>query len=53
MDSYVGEVVGDGVQLGWDFGRYSWDLTPEDEREHEYTASYEYIDGLTAKLCSR
>ena len=50
VDSYVGEVVGDGVRLRWDFGRYSWNLTPEDEHEHKYAVSYEYVDGLTAKL---
>ena len=50
VDSYVGEVGGDGMRLEWDFGKYSWDLNPEDEWKHKYTVSYEYIDGLTAKL---
>ena len=50
IDSYVGEVTGDGVRLMLDYGSYSWGLNPEDEPEHEYLVSYEDIGGLRAKL---
>ena len=50
IDSYVGEVTGDGVRLMFDYGSYSWGLNPEDEPEHEYVVSYEDIGGLRAKL---
>ena len=50
IDSYVGEVTGDGVRLMFDYGWYSWGLNPEDEPEHEYLVSYEDIGGLRAKL---
>ena len=50
IDSYVGEVTGDGVRLMFDYGRYSWNLNPEDEPEHEYIVSYEEIGGREAKL---
>ena len=52
IDSYVGEVVGDGVRLKFDYGMHSWDLDPEDEPEFdfEYLESYEHIGGLPAKL---
>ena len=51
--SGVGDVVGDGVRLRWDFGRYSWDLTPEDESEHEYAVSYEYMTASRQSCCCR
>ena len=41
IDSYVGEITGDGVRLMFDYGRYGWNLTPEDEPEHEYIVSLE------------
>ena len=50
IDSYVGEVVGDGMRLVFDYGSYGWNLTPEDEPEHEYIVSYEDIGGREAKL---
>ena len=50
VDSYVGEVTGDGARLTWDFGRYGWGLNPEDEPEHEYLVFYEDIGGFTGKL---
>ena len=50
IDSYVGEVVGDGMRLVFDYGRFGWNLTPEDEPEHEYIVSYEDIGGREAKL---
>ena len=50
IDSYVGEITGDGVRLMFDYGRYGWNLTPEDEPEHEYIVSFEDIGGREAKL---
>jgi hypothetical protein len=50
IDSYVGEIVCDGVQLHFDYGAYSWDLNPSDEPEHEYHVAYEEIGGVEAKL---
>ena len=50
IDSYVGELTGDGVRLMFDYGSHSWDLSPEDDPEHEYLVSYEDIGGLRAKL---
>ena len=52
IDSYVGEVVGDGVRLEFDYGMHSWGLNPEDEPEFDfdYLESYEDIGGLRAKL---
>ena len=50
IDSYVGEVTGDGVRLIFDYGRYSWNLNPEDESEHQYVVLWEEIGGREAKL---
>ena len=50
IDSYVGEVSGDGITLNFDYGMYSWPLNPDDEREHEYIVSHEEIGGREAKL---
>ena len=50
IDSYVGEVTGDGVNLMFDYGSYSWGLNPEDEPEHEYIVHFERIGGREAKL---
>ena len=50
IDSYVGELTGDGVRLMFDYGWHSWSLNPEDEPEHEYIVSYENIGGREAKL---
>ena len=50
IDSYVGEIAGDGVRLIFDYGSYGWNLSPEDEPEHKYTVSYEDIGGREAKL---
>ena len=50
IDSCVGEITGDGVRLTFDYGRYGWNLNPEDEPEHEYIVSYEDIGGREAKL---
>ena len=50
IDSYVGEVTGDGMRLTFDYGRYSWSLNPEDEPEHEYIVQFEEFGGREAKL---
>ena len=50
IDSYVGEITGDGISLMFDYGWYSWGLNPEDEPEHEYIVAYEDIGGHQAKL---
>ena len=47
-DSYVGEFVGDGVNLGFDYGRYSSPLTKDNDPHHIVT--YETIDGYKAKI---
>ena len=50
IDSYVGEVTGEGVRLMFDYGNYSRPLNPEDEHEHEYIVAYEKIGGRDAEL---
>ena len=50
IDSYVGEVTGDGVNLMFDYGSHSWGLNPEDEPEHEYIVHFEKIGDRDAKL---
>lgn len=50
IDSYVGEIVGDGARLNFDYGAYSWNLNPADDPEHEYNVTYEEIAGSEAKL---
>ena len=50
IDSYVGEVVGDGVRLTFDYGGYSWSLDPADDPDHSYTVTYEEIGGVEAKV---
>ncbi|MDP3062897.1 MAG: hypothetical protein Q8O40_06780, partial [Chloroflexota bacterium] len=51
IDSYVGEIVGAGVRLVFDYGAYSWTLNPaEEDPEHEYIVAYEEIGGVEAKL---
>ena len=37
IDSYVGEVVGGGVRLTFDYGGFSWTLDPADDPEHEFS----------------
>lgn len=50
IDSYVGEFVGDGVVLSFDFGRYS---NPLDEaKEPAYIIAHESIGGFSAKIVS-
>ena len=48
IDSIVGEIVGEGVRLGFDFGRYSGSLADDDDPVH--TVTYEDIGGRRAKL---
>ena len=50
IDSYVGEIVGDGVRLLFDYGSYSWNLNPDDDLEHEYNVTHEEIGEVEAKL---
>lgn len=48
IDSYVGEFVGDGAKLGFDYGRYSSPLAEDNDPDHIVT--YETIDGHRAKI---
>ena len=50
IDSYVGEVVGDGVTLTFDYGRDSWTLKQREDMAHLHTVTYETIGGVEAKL---
>lgn len=47
-DSYIGEFVGDGIKLSFDFGQYSNSLAEDNNPNHIVT--YETIDGYTAKI---
>lgn len=48
IDSYVGEFVGDGATLGFDYGWYSNSLADDNDPDHIVT--YETIDGYRAKI---
>ena len=50
IDSYVGELVGDGVRLTFDCGDFSWSLDPADDPAYTYTVNYWSIGGAEAKL---
>ncbi len=50
LDSYVGELVGDGVVLRFDYGRFSSSLDPAGKLETIYVLGYEDIGGYEAKL---
>ena len=50
LDSYVGELVGDGVKLRFDYGRFSPSLDPANDPEHIYVLRYEAIGGYETKL---
>ena len=50
IDSYVGEIVGDGVRLTFDYGGFSWSLDPADDPEHEYVVAHDDIGGIRAKF---
>ncbi len=40
IDSYMGEIVGDGVRLFLDYGGSSWNLDPDDNPQHKYINAY-------------
>jgi hypothetical protein len=48
VDSYVGEFVGDGVVLTFDFGRYSTEL--RNAKRPAYVIDRNRIDGRTARV---
>lgn len=48
IDSYVGEIIGDGVRLTYDLGWHSSPLADDDDPQHVVT--YAEIDGLLGKL---
>ena len=48
IDSQVGEFVGDGAKLGFDYGWYSGSLAKDDDLDH--IISYEIIAGYRAKV---
>lgn len=50
VDSYVGEFVGDGIALRFDFGGYSNDL--KKAKKPAYVIAHESIDGFSAKIVS-
>jgi hypothetical protein len=50
VDSYVGEFVGDGLTLKFDFGAYSNDL--KDTKKPAYIVVHKSIDGFRAKVVS-
>jgi hypothetical protein len=48
VDSFIGEIRGDGVVLSWDLGWYSSDLPFDDDPSYQITI--EEISGREAKL---
>ena len=50
VDSYVGQFVGDGVVLTFDFGRYSTEL--RNAKKPAYIIAKKPVDGRTAKVVS-
>jgi hypothetical protein len=50
VDSFVGEFVGDGVTLKFDFGRYSYPL--KKEKKPGYVVIHKSIGGFLAKVVS-
>jgi len=50
IDSYVGEIAGDGVILSFDFGQFSNSLS--DAQEPSYAVAHEFIHGSEAKIVS-
>ena len=48
IDSYVGEIVGGGARLTFDYGWYSGSLVDDDDPQ--YIVTYEEIGGRGAKL---
>ena len=50
IDSYVGEVTGDGVRLTFDYGGFSWNLDLAANPPHRYSVLYRDVGGFEAKL---
>jgi hypothetical protein len=50
IDSYVGDFVGDGARLEFDYGKYSNPLS--DEKEPTYVVSEEKVGGRSARIVS-
>ena len=50
FDSYVGEVIGDGVRLSFDYGESPWDLDMAAGPPHLYSVLYRDVGGFEAKL---
>ncbi len=50
VDSYVGELVGDGVWLTFDYGEFTSSLDPADAPDNAYAVNYWYNGGVAAKL---
>ena len=50
IDSYVGEVIGDGVRLSLDYGESPWDLEVAAGPPHLYSVLYRDVGGFEAKL---
>ena len=50
IDSYVGEVLGNGMRLKFDYGLHSWSLNPEDDPKHEYVLLHEDTGEVERKL---
>jgi hypothetical protein len=48
IDSYVGDFVGDGVRLEFDYGQYSNSF--DEDNEPEYVVVHEKIRGYEAKI---
>lgn len=48
IDSYIGEFVGDGARLEFDYGWYSNSLA--EDSDPTYLVTYETIDGRRAKI---
>ena len=50
IDSYLGELVGDGVRLTFDYGELTSSLDPADDPDNAYAVNYWYNGGGAAKL---
>ena len=51
IDSLVGEIVGDGVRLVYDYGNYSSNLDPANfDQDGAYTVVHEVVGGMEAKI---
>ena len=46
----VGEVVGDGALLEFDYGGLPWSRAPSDDRAHNYSFGYEYVGGVRVQM---